>query len=98
LQGVFLLIKRIEPALARIDIGLDVAHVRCGIDQLRIEIAAILAEHLNFAAQLGLRFGGIARPRQRRVQFLVALFERVGRVWPLVSSGLRGGLRRGRRT
>src|SRR5262249_45371339 len=76
-QQSFLLVERIEPGLRRNDPGLDIAHAGCGLDQLGIELAAILTERLDFAAQFGLRFCGIALPRQGCVQFLIALLEDV---------------------
>ena len=94
LQRTFLFIEPVEPVLGGADIGFDLAHPCRGIDQLDIELAAILSEHFDFAAQLGLGFGGIALPRQCRVQFLVAPFDGIGGVGGLVGRGFRGSLRR----
>jgi hypothetical protein len=54
LQQALLRTERVEPCLGRINIGFDLAHLRCSINQLLVEFAAILTERLDFSAQLGL--------------------------------------------
>ena len=85
-NGDFLLVERLEPRPRRLDVGLDVAHARRGIDQLLVERAPIVADRLDLAPELGLAFRRCAFLRADRIEFLIALLERVGI-----------GLRRGRR-
>ena len=53
-QSGFLRVERVEPPAGRLDVGLDLAHARRGIDQLLVERAAILADRLDLAPELGL--------------------------------------------
>ena len=96
LEEPFLLVERVEASLARVDFGLDVTHAAGGLDQLLIELAAIPTEHLDFAAQLGLRLCRITLSRHSRIELLIALLEGVGGNRRLAGCGrLRQCLRTG---
>ncbi len=76
---LFLLVERRQARLRRVDIGFDVADARRGVDQLLIELAAVRAQRLDLAPQLGLAFRRIALTRARGVEFLIVLFEHARR-------------------
>ena len=59
--------------MRRVDIGLDVADARRGVDELLVEFAAIRAERLDLDPELGLVFHRLALPGARGVEFLIVL-------------------------
>src|SRR5438445_17821 len=61
------------------NLGLDAAHATGGVDQLLVELRAILAERGNFALQLFLGLGGALLLRAHRVELLLALLEGIAR-------------------
>ena len=63
--------------MRRVDLGLDVADARGGVDELLIELAPVFAERLDFALELGLAFRRLALLGARGVEFLIVLLERV---------------------
>ena len=83
LKVLFPLVERLQARLRRLDVGLDVADARRGIDELLIERAAVVAEGLDLELELGLASADCALLGARRVELLVVLLERVGiGLWP----------------
>ncbi len=67
------LIERRQTRPRGVDIGLDVADFCGGVDELLIELAAVLAQHRDFGPQLELALRGIALAGERRIEVLIAL-------------------------
>ena len=84
------------PRFGLADPGLDAAHLGCDVDQLLIELAAVLADRRDIGLQLLLQFGGAFLLRAGGFEFLLPLLDRVGR--GRCGLRLRGdlGRRRGR--
>ena len=72
-------IERTQPRFGVADPGLDAAHLGGDVDQLLIELAAVLADRRDIGLQLLLRFGGALLLRAGGFQFLLALLDGVGR-------------------
>ena len=66
--------------------------MRCDVDELLVEFAAVLTDHGDIGLQFLLQLGGALLLVARGLEFLLALLDRIGR------SGLqrRRGLRRRR--
>ena len=82
-------IERAQPRFGVADPGLDAAHLGGDVDQLLIELAAILADRGDVGLELRLQFRRALLLRARGFEFLLALLDGIGR------SGV--GLRRRRR-
>ncbi len=85
-EQMFAVVERLEARLRRLDARFDVTHARGGVDELGIERAAVGAERLDLALELGLVFLGLAPSGAGGFELLIALLERVG-----VGLGRRGG-------
>ena len=72
-------VERAQPRFGVADAGLDAAHLGCDIDQLLIELAAVLADRGDIGLQLGLQFGGALLLRAGGLELLLALLDGVGR-------------------
>ena len=72
-------VERAQPRFGFVDLGLDGPHIGCGIDQLLIELGAVLAERGDLGLELGLRFLGALLPRAGGLELLLALLDRIGR-------------------
>ena len=72
-------IERAQPRLGIADPGLDAAHLGCDVDQLLIELAAVLTDRGDLGLQFGLRFRGALLLRAGGFEFLLALLDGVGR-------------------
>ena len=68
LRSIF--VERLEPRLRRLDLGLDGAGARGGIDQVLVELATIGADLLDLALERGLGFGRFALRVARGLEFL----------------------------
>ncbi|MEY9281844.1 hypothetical protein ABIA03_003036 [Bradyrhizobium yuanmingense] len=72
-------VQRSQPRFGLVDLGFHGAHIGGGVDQLLIELGAVLAERGDLGLQLGLRFFRASLPRARGLQLLLALLDRIGR-------------------
>src|SRR6185312_16275618 len=88
-----------QPAFSLGDAALDVAYLRRDVDQLLIELAAVLTDGGDHGLELGLRVGRVLLLGSCRFQFLLTLLQRIGgschALWRS-SRVLRGGLRQAR--
>ena len=73
----FLLVERRQPLLAGRDLLLDGAHARGDVDELAVELAAVVADLIDLAAQIGFRLARLLLLAADDLQFLVALLKRV---------------------
>ena len=89
-RAVLLLVERFEPPFGRVDACLHIAHARGGIDQLLVERAAIVAERLDLAPELGLIFGRHPLVGADRIELLIALFDGIRIGLPRSRKGGRG--------
>ena len=71
-------VERPQPRLGVADAGFDAAHLGCDIDQLRIELAAVLADRGDVGFQLLLQLGGFFLLLAGGFQLLLALLDGVG--------------------
>ena len=71
-------IERAQPPFGVADAGFDAAHLRGDIDQLLVELAAVLADRGDIGLELRLRFGRALLLRRGRLEFLLALLDGVG--------------------
>jgi hypothetical protein len=85
-------VERTQPQFGIADIGFDGAYFRGGIDQLLVELAAVLSDRRDFGLQPLLQFGRALLLDPCRLQLLFALLDRIGR-----NRGWRRGLREHRR-
>lgn len=79
-RGAHLLLAAVQvlqPCLGLVDLGLDRAHIGGGIDQLLIELRAILAKGGDLGLELGLSLLGTFLLRAGGFQLLLALLDRV---------------------
>ena len=72
-------IERAQPRFGVADPGLDAAHLGGDVDQLLIELAAVLADRGDIGLELLLRFRGAFLLRAGGFEFLLALLDGVGR-------------------
>ena len=72
-------------------LGFDLADARGGIDQILVELAAVVADRFDLASKLGLIFCRNPLVRTDGVELMITLFDGFG-------IGLRGGRRRGFRS
>jgi hypothetical protein len=71
--------ERTQPCFGVVDAGLDVAHLACDVDQLLIELAAVLADCGDVGLQLLLQLGCLLLLLARGLELLLALFDGLGR-------------------
>ncbi len=76
-KNLFPLVERHQARLCGVNIGLNAADARCGIDEILIELATILAQRFDLDAQFGLVFHRAALAGECRVEFLIVLRKRV---------------------
>ena len=72
-------IERAQPRFGVADPGLDAAHLGGDVDQLRIELAAVLADRRDIGLEFLLQFGRALLLRAGGFEFLLALLDGVGR-------------------
>ena len=72
-------IERPQPRLGIADLGLDAAHLRGDVDQLLIELAAVLSDRRDIGLEFLLRVGGVLLLGARGFEFLLALLDGIGR-------------------
>ena len=77
-QYSFLLVKGFQPRLGCVDAGFEVAYAGRRINKLLIKRATVRGKALHFMPELGLALGRLPFFLPRRVEFLIALFNRVG--------------------
>ena len=71
-------VERAQPGFGIADPGLDAAHLGGDVDQLRIELAAILSDGCDIGLELRLQFRGALLLRAGGFEFLLALLDGVG--------------------
>ena len=71
-------VERPQPRFGVADSGFDAAHLGCDIDQLLIELAAVLSDRGDIGLQLLLQLGGLSLLLARGFQLLLALLDVVG--------------------
>ena len=71
-------VERAQPRLGLADPGLHAAHQGGDVDQLLIELGAILPDRGDVGLQLLLQLGGLALLLARGLEFLLALLDDVG--------------------
>ena len=71
-------IERAKPRLGVVDAALDAAHPRGNVDQLRIELAAILADRRDLGLELVLQLRRGLLLRAGGLELLLALLDEVG--------------------
>ena len=71
-------IERPQPRFGVADPGLDAAHLGGDVDQLLIELAAVLADRRDIGLELRLRFGRALLLRAGGFELLLALLDGVG--------------------
>ena len=76
-QRRLLLVQRRQPLFGGRDLLFDGAHARGDVDQLPVELAAVVADLLDLAAQTGLGLARLLLLAADGLQFLVALLQRV---------------------
>ena len=76
-QGPLLLVERRQPLLAGRDLVLDDAHARGNVDELAVELAAVVADLIDLTAQIGFGLARLLLLAAEDLQFLVALIQRV---------------------
>ena len=83
-------VERTQPRFGFADPGLDAAHLGCDVDQLLVELAAVLADRGDIGLQFLLQFGCVLLLRAGGLEFLLALLDGVGRrrAPPLAAPGL----------
>ena len=72
-------IERAQPRFGVADLGLDAAHLGGDVDQLLIELAAILTDRRDIGLELLLGFRRAFLLRAGGLEFLLALLDGVGR-------------------
>ena len=72
-------VERAQPRFGVADLGLDAAHLGGDVDQLLIELAAVLSDRRDVGLELLLHFGGALLLRAGGFEFLLALLDGVGR-------------------
>ena len=72
-------VERAQPRLGIADPGLDAAHLGGDVDQLLIELAAILPDRRDIGLQFLLQLGGLSLLLAGGLEFLLALLDGVGR-------------------
>ena len=73
-------VERRQPRFGLVDLGLDGADIGGGVDQLLIELGAVLAERGDLGLELGLQLPRrSSAARARGLQLLLALLDGVGR-------------------
>ncbi|HZQ12830.1 MAG TPA: hypothetical protein VFB31_08485 [Pseudolabrys sp.] len=77
LDAALVVVERRQARLRSLDLGLDAAQPRRGIDQVLVELAAIGADLLDLALEGGFGVGRFALRLARRLELLVVLLERV---------------------
>jgi len=70
-------IERAQPCFGVADPGLDAADLGCDVDQLLIELAAVLTNRRDLGLQLRLRFRCAFLLRPGSFEFLLALLDGV---------------------
>jgi len=75
-------VERAQPHLGVADFGLDAAHLRGDVDQLLIELAAILPDCRDIGLELLLGVRGAFLLRAGGLEFLLARLESIGRGRP----------------
>ena len=88
-------VERAQPALGLADPDLHAAHQGGDLDQLLIELGAVLPDRGDVGLQLLLQFGRLALLLARGLEFLLALLDDIGRGGGRLLR--RRGLLRGRR-
>jgi hypothetical protein len=95
----FALVERYEAALDRGNLAFDAAHARRHVDQLPVELAAVVADGFDFALELAFGLARLLLIGADRLQLLIALFERVehARACRRRGASRRRGRKHGRR-
>ena len=71
-------VERAQPRFGVADPGFDAAHLGGDVDQLRVELAAILSDRSDIGLELRLQFRGAFLLRAGGLEFLLALLDGVG--------------------
>ena len=71
-------VERAQPRLGLADPGLDAAHLGGDVDQLLIELGAVLPDRGDIGLQLLLQLGRLALLLARGLEFLLALLDGIG--------------------
>ena len=72
-------IERTQPRFGVVDPRLDAAHLGCDVDQLLVELAAVLADRGDIGFQFLLKLGCFFLLLAGGLEFLLALLDGVGR-------------------
>ena len=89
-------VQRAQARLGLADAGLDGAHLGGDVDQLLVELGAVLSDRRNVGLQFLLQFGRLPLLLARGLQFLLALLDGIGGNGRRLLCGRRG-LRQRRR-
>ena len=72
-------VERAQPRFGVADLGLDAAHLGGNVDELLVELAAVLSDRCDVRLELFLQFRGVLLLRASGFEFLLALLDGVGR-------------------
>ncbi len=76
---LFTAVERAQPGFGVADLGLDAAHLGGNVDELLVELAAVLSDRRDVGLELFLQFRGVLLLRAGGFEFLLALLDGVGR-------------------